>query len=180
MHRIHRIDLIQGRNLVLRDVVEDDAEFILSLRLDASKNQHLSAVVDDVEAQRVWIRNYRQGTGQAYFIICASDMRRIGTVRLYDALGDSFSWGSWVLAHGASATAALESAVLVYWLATRVFGFRAAHFQVHRANAAVVSFHEKFGARKTRDTELEVYMSIDSEAIDRALVRYSRYLPAST
>lgn len=174
---IRKADRVDGRNLILRDVTEDDAEFILSLRLDSSKNQHLSPVENDVKAQREWINKYREGSGQAYFIICTSDMNRIGTVRLYDASGHSFSWGSWVLANGASPTAAVESAILVYWFGTRTLGFRAAHFQVNRANAGVISFHQKFGARITHDTELEVFMTIDSSAIEQALLRYERYVP---
>lgn len=174
---IRRIQSVKGRNLIFRDVLVTDAEFILSLRVDRQRAQYLSPVSNDLEAQRTWIKNYRQGQGQAYFVISTDDLRPIGTVRIYDAAGDSFSWGSWILSPEASATAAVESTVLVYWIGTRLFGFQAAHFNVNRANKSVISFHEKFGAHITSQNELEVSMSIDGDAIRRALDRYDRYLP---
>ena len=38
----------------------------------------------------------------------------IGTVRLYEARGNSFSWGSWIIADGQTASAAMESALMAY------------------------------------------------------------------
>ena len=175
--RIHRVAQLPGRTILLREVQEGDAAFILSLRLDPRKNRYLSPVVDDVDRQREWIRGYLRSDGQAYFIICAQeDGEPLGTVRLYDAIGDSFSWGSWILKDGAPAAAAVESAVLVYSLGLH-WGFRHAHFQVHQGNTSVLAFHERFGARRTAETEEEVHLAIDEPAIRRSLERYAAFLP---
>ena len=44
--------LIYGNNIDLRPVEIDDAEFILSLRIDPKLNQYLSPVENDLEKQR--------------------------------------------------------------------------------------------------------------------------------
>ena len=82
-----------------------------------------------------------------------------------------------MMKQGAPAAAAIESAGLVYRLATEVWGFRAAHFQVHRANTSVVAFHEKFDAQRVWETDGEIGYSIGLDAIGQSLRRYARYLP---
>lgn len=177
---IRQVGLVYGKSIVLRNVQVEDAEFILSLRLDPQKGGYLSPVEADVEKQRDWIRTYLRSKCQAYFLICDLAMRPLGTVRLYDAIGDSFSWGSWILKKGAPPAAAIESAVLVYWLATKYWNFRASHFQVRRDNTSVLAFHEKFGAERVTQTneEAEIHLRIGQLQIERSLKRYARYLPA--
>jgi len=174
---IQKTKLVRGKTINLRDVVEDDAEFVLQLRLDPRRNQYLSPVDAEVEVQRRWIRQYRESYGQAYFIICDGAFTDLGTVRIYDAIGDSFSWGSWILKEGAPAHAAIESAVLVYTLATRLWGFRAAHFRVHPANASVLAFHEKFGAQRVAETADEIQLRVGIAQIENSLRRFARYAP---
>jgi hypothetical protein len=176
---IRQVARVHGKTIVLRNVQVEDAEFILSLRLDPQKGSYLSPVEADVEKQREWIRNYLRSKGQAYFLICDTAMRPLGTVRIYDAIGDSFSWGSWILKQGAPQAAAIESAVLVYWLATKHWEFRASHFQVRRDNTSVLAFHEKFGAERVIQTaeEAEIHLRIGRSQIERSLKRYARYLP---
>ena len=174
---IRQISRVMGKTIVLRNVQPDDAQFILSLRLDARKNRYLSAVDADTAKQRAWIEHYLASAGQAYFIICDKALVPLGTVRIYGAVGDSFSWGSWILKDGAPPAAAIESAVLVYRLATVCWGFRSAHFQVHRANVSVLGFHVKFGARVVAETLDEIYLRIEGAQIEQSLKRYAKYLP---
>lgn len=173
---IHSAPAIEGNRLILRDVAVDDAAFILSLRLDPKKSAYLSAVPDDVQAQAAWIERYRAGTGQAYFIICAKDGTRLGTVRLYSAIGNSFSWGSWIVTDTAPANTAIESALMVYRYALGL-GFTAAHFEVDRKNASVWAFHERFGAVRVRESETEYFYEIGMDAIRASMARYRRFLP---
>lgn len=175
---IRKTRLVCGKSIVLRDVEEGDAEFVLQLRLDPQRNQYLSPVDADAQVQREWIRQYRESQGQAYFVICDGAFVELGTVRIYDAIGDSFSWGSWVLKAGAPAHAAIESAVLVYTLATRLWGFRAAHFRVHPANTSVLAFHEKFGAQRVSQSADEIQLHIGIAQIENSLNRFARYAPS--
>ena len=78
---------LDSKTIRLRLIEEKDASFVLSLRLDSAYNQFLSAVTPDVDAQLLWIKNYKKdeaaGT-QYYFIIEKIDGTPCGTVRLYD------------------------------------------------------------------------------------------------
>jgi RimJ/RimL family protein N-acetyltransferase len=162
--------------LLFRDAEKADAAFILSLRLDQRKSQYLSATSPDIRQQEDWLNRYSAQGDQAYFIVCTSQTVPIGTVRLYDATADSFCWGSWILSDAAPATAAIESALMVYAFAVDHLGFTSAHFDVRKANQSVWSFHERMGAQRTGETSEDYFYVIGPSAIASARARYRRYL----
>lgn len=89
--------ILQSKTVKLRLVNESDASFILSLRLNENYNKFLSSVNNDIEKQKVWIRNYKQkenNNEEFYFIIETLDGIPCGTVRIYDIHNNSFSWGA--------------------------------------------------------------------------------------
>jgi RimJ/RimL family protein N-acetyltransferase len=168
---------VTGRQLVLRNAEVADAEFILSLRTDPQKSRHLSQVSGALQDQIDWLARYALGSDQAYFIIEDRAGERLGTVRLYDAQGDSFCWGSWILKDGRPSGAAIESALMVYAYAIDQLGFRAAHFDVRVENEGVWSFHERFGAVRVRSTDLDHFYTLGLDAIRASFQRYARFLP---
>lgn len=165
-----------GHQLVLRDANPEDASFILGLRLDESKGRYLSKVAPDLQPQVEWLARYQADVGQAYFIIENKAGERFGTVRLYDAVGDSFCWGSWLLRAGSPTAFAIESALIVYRYAMSL-GFSAAHFDVRKDNRSVWQFHERFGAMRLSESGTDYFYSIDEAAIHYSLSRYARFLP---
>ncbi len=164
---------------MLRDATVEDADFILALRTNEEKARYLSFTSADVERQRAWLGRYASSTDQAYFIIEAMDGEPLGTVRLYDARGNSFCWGSWILKAGAPAHAAIESALMVYAYAIDHLGFEQAHFDVRKGNESVWRFHERFGAERIAEGDLDYYYRISAEAIAASRTRYRKYLPNS-
>lgn len=133
-----------GRTLSFRDATADDAAFMLALRTHADKARYLSAVSGELAEQQAWLERYAQADDQTYFVIELQG-QPMGTVRLYDAQGDSFCWGSWVLKDGCPSHVAMESALMVYAYAIDHLGFKAAHFDVRKGNERVWRFHERFG-----------------------------------
>lgn len=176
--RIRKAALVRGDTLTFRDAELDDAEFILSLRTDAEKSRYLSHVPNDLEAQRAWLARYAQERGQAYFIIEFKG-ERIGTLRLYDARGDSFCWGSWILKDGRPRHAAMESALMVYAYSVDHLGFTACHFDVRKGNERVIKFHERFGAVRVGETELDHLFQLDLTSIQAARRKYTEFLASS-
>jgi RimJ/RimL family protein N-acetyltransferase len=162
---------------MFRDANQDDASFILKLRTDSQKSRYLSATDADLEKQKAWLNHYADQTDQAYFIIENLEGVPLGTVRLYDAQGNSFCWGSWVLKDGAPQAAAIESALMVYAYAVDYLKFEAAHFDVRKGNESVWRFHERFGAKKVGSTELDYLYTIDLNTISQARKKYSKFLP---
>lgn len=148
----------------LRLVEENDAEFILSLRLNEKYNKFLSLVSSEIEDQKKWIQQYKneeKTRKQFYFIIERIDNNNpCGTVRIYNLSQDSFSWGSWILNENKTKYAALESAFLVYKFGFDELGYKKSHFDVRKENIKVIGFHEKMGAKKTHEDQENFYFEI--------------------
>lgn len=167
---------LQSKTVKLRLIEENDANFVLKLRLDEKYNQFLSSVTPSVEAQKEWIKKYKndeQEGSQYYFIIERNDGTPCGTVRVYDLTEDSFCWGSWILNEEKTKYAALESAFLVYKFAFENLGFKKSHFDVRKENTRVISFHEKMGALKIGETDLDFIFAITKDAVEQTKARLS-------
>lgn len=175
--RLGKARRVQGKTLVFRDAAVDDAEFILGLRTDELKSRHLSRTSGALADQQAWLAGYAQRDGEAYFVIESLAGEKLGTVRLYDAQGDSFCWGSWILSDAAPSSAAIESALMVYAYALDTLGFTNAHFQVNLANERVCAFHERFGAQRVSQDDVEIEYTLANAAIREAMKRYARFLP---
>lgn len=174
---IKKAKIVVGRNLSLRNVLLDDAEFILSLRLDPEKSRHLSATSVELDDQVSWLRNYRLSDDQAYFIVCDKEGRRLGCLRIYDPVGDSYCWGSWLMVRGLGPLLSIETVLLVYAYAMHL-GFRNARITVMKGNTYVWRFHEKiFGARKVDESDEEYFYEVDEKQITESLRKYARLIP---
>lgn len=163
-----RPTLVCGPRLKFRPAQVDDAEFILSLRLDEEKNAYLSKTSASLEQQRNWLAN--MDNEQLYFIIEAAGP--VGTVRLYDQKDYSFCWGSWILNDDAPKSSAVESTLMVYRVGLEL-GFNAAHFDVRKGNEKVWRYHERLGAIRIDESEEDFFYSMPFEAIHTMFERYS-------
>ena len=176
--KICKCPIVSGHTLRFRDAVVHDAPFILSLRTDVEKSKYLSSSPNNVARQEEWLLTYRQAPDHAYFIIEDRSGEALGTVRLYDPRERSFCWGSWIIKHGAPASVAIESALMVYTYALDHLGFESAHFDVRKKNAHVWRFHERFGATRVAETDVDYLYEIAAERIRSSLTRYQKYLPS--
>ena len=169
---------IFGRNLILKNASHLDAQFILSLRTDEGKSKFLSKTSNDLKAQIEWLKEYEsKKLGEAYFIIQTKDSQSIGTIRIYDEITDSFSWGSWILSKDAPPSAAIESALMIYEYAVNCLNFQSAHFEVLKENQRVWQFHKRFGAIQTNEDGEKYFFNIDKLSIHNSLMHYRKYLP---
>jgi RimJ/RimL family protein N-acetyltransferase len=170
---------VRGKSIFFREINCDDAEFVLGLRTDPDKGKFLSLTVNDVAKQKEFITNYAQSKTDFYFIICDWNWNRVGTVRLYDIQGDSFSWGSWIKAENAPKNFAIESALLVYDFAFFSLHYPNVHFDVRKGNDRVIDFHKKFDATIVGEDELNFYFHYNLEAYLKIRQRYVRFLPTT-
>jgi RimJ/RimL family protein N-acetyltransferase len=167
---------VVGKNLYLRDICEEDAKFIFDLRTDPVKSRYLSGTSGRVEDQVNWIRSYREKKDQAYFIVCDKDGNRLGCVRIYDPIGNSYCWGSWLMLDGLGPLVAIESALLVYSYGVSL-GFSEARIDVRKGNESVWKFHEQFaGAELVKEDNLDRFYVVKAERISPMLKKYSEFL----
>lgn len=173
---------LEGPTIYLRLVQEEDAAFICSLRSNENFNTYLSKSSPDVEDQRQWIIDYKQRESKEeeyYFIIHRkSDKLPIGTVRLYDFRENpkSYCWGSWILNEDKTRYAALESSLLMYDTAFNKLGFEQSHYDVRKGNNKVYAFHERMGAEKVGEDELNYYYIFPKYKHDKNKVEYAKFL----
>lgn len=177
MKRFDKSVLVAGRNLVLRAATPADAAFAHALRSNERKTAFLNPIQGTVADQAAWLASCHADPHQIYFVIEGRDAGPLGLVRIYDQRGDSFCWGSWIIRDGAPASAAIESALLLYRYALDAAGFARSHFDVRIGNDKVIDFHRKLGAVETGRDALDVHFAIDAAAIRAALAKYRKYLP---
>jgi RimJ/RimL family protein N-acetyltransferase len=158
-------ELLKG-NCSLRLVEVQDAEFIVNLRTHEVLSRYISSTSGDVFNQRFWITTYkeREKAGSEYYYIIENLGAPVGTVRLYDFIGDSFCWGSWIIVRAQSTKIAYSSVIMVYDFAFNELGFNQSHFDVTKGNDSVLRFHTKMGANIVRSDEANNYLEISSEA----------------
>ena len=140
--------IIYGKNINMRTVEIEDAEFIYNMRQNQNKTKYLSKVTGTVESQKEWIKNYKQREDEQkefYFLIESKDKEKLGLVRMYDFQDESFCWGSWLIKEDAPKTTAIESALQIYEFGFYSLGFEKSHFDVRKGNDKVISFHQRFG-----------------------------------
>lgn len=177
MPAIRKARRIIGRNLVFRDADVGDAAFILSLRTDERKKRFISPTSAQLAQQVEWLTAYRASRDQAYFIVEGARGDRAGTIRLYDPVGDSFCWGSWIMRAGAPVNYAVESVLILYHYALHELGFSRSSFAVRKANRSVWRFMERFGAQRTGETAIDFLYETGRDRIERSLQSYARFLP---
>lgn len=176
-------NIIKGitRHICFRLVDIDDAEFVLSLRLDMGKSRFISHVDKDVDAQKRWIADYKKREAERteyYYIIENHAAERLGTIRLYDFQGDSFCWGSWVLKNGVPYYVAVESSLLAYEIGFYLLGFNKAHGDVRKGNDSVLDYHLRFGGVITREDDLNYYLGYTKEKYELVKQKYKRFFVA--
>jgi len=169
-------DLI-GKSVLLRTATEDDAEFILGLRMDPRLNRFLKKTDPSLQKQRDWIAKKQSEENDYHMIIQGHDGQRMGVIALYaiNSAEGTFDWGRWIIAEDAPFSAAIESAILLYDLAFYGLGLKKALFEVQRANKKVINFHKRFGARSLRNDEKYEYFSFDEPSFKEALARYKKF-----
>ncbi len=174
--RLQKAALISGANIFLKNVTLEDAEFILSLRLDPEKNKYLSRTSQSLEDQIAWLKKYEKETDQAYFIICDKSMKKLGCIRMYDPIDSSYCWGSWLMISGLSPLVSIESVLLIYAYGKNL-GFTEARIDVRKDNISVWKFHETiFSATRIQETDDDYFYIVTQKSIDAALKKFSKLI----
>ena len=171
--------LLEGKNINLRTVEIEDADFIYTMRQNREKTKYLSKVTGTVDSQKEWIKNYKQREDEEkefYFIIESKNKDKFGLVRIYDLKNDSFCWGSWLIKEDTPKTSAIESALQIYEFGFYKLGFEKSHFDVRKGNDKVIAFHQRFGAKIVSEDELDYFFNFEKSDYEIIKEKYKRYL----
>ena len=171
--------LLEGKNINLRTVEIEDADFIYTMRQNRKKTKYLSKVTGTVDSQKEWIKNYKQRENEQkefYFLIESKNSEKLGLVRMYDFKDESFCWGSWLIKEDAPKTTAIESALQIYEFGFYSLGFEKSHFDVRKGNDKVIAFHQRFGAKIVSEDELDYFFNFQKSDYEIIKEKYKRYL----
>ncbi len=171
--------IIYGKNINLRTVEIEDAEFIYKMRQNKDKTKYLSKVNGSIETQKNWIESYKIREAEKkefYFIIESKESNKLGLVRLYDFQNDSFCWGSWLIKNNVPKTTAIESVLQVYEFGFYELDFRQSHFDVRKGNDKVTAFHKRFTAKIVFEDEENYFFNYKKQDYENIKKRYRRYL----
>lgn len=171
--------IIVGKNINMRAVEKEDAEFILIMRQNENKTKYLSKVVGTIETQKEWIIKYKQRENEEkefYFVIESKKNEKLGLLRMYDFKNSSFCWGSWLIKDDAPKTTAIESALQIYEFCFYRLGFERSHFEVQKGNDKVIAFHQRFGAKVIEENDKEFFFNFEKSDYAVTKKKYARYL----
>ena len=171
--------IIYGKNINMRTVTTEDAEFIYNMRQNQDKTKYLSKVIGTVNSQKEWIKNYKQREEKKkefYFVIESKDKEKLGLVRMYDFQDNSFCLGSWLIKEDAPKSTAIESALQIYEFGFYSLGFEKSHFDVRKENDKVIAFHQRFGAKIIDEDELNYFFNFEKSDYEITKEKYKRYL----
>lgn len=177
------VEGVQGPSLNLRLVRPDDAAYIFDLRSQPRYNQYLSPVSGDVNDQLEWIKAYKvheQNRTQLYYVIERKDGCRCGVVRLYGITGESFTWGSWVLDDNKPSKAALESAMLSFYIGFCLMDRPLALIDVRIENVRAANLYRGFGMTEIGVDSENIYFHYHRDAFLDRLPEYIKLLEANS
>ena len=181
MHRpmpvIRKAQRLVGNHLILRNADVGDAEFIVRLRTDPQKRRFISATSPENAPQIAWLTQYAGNPDDAYFVAEDTNGDKVGTIRIYAPVEDSFCFGSWVMKDGALISHALESLLMVYHYALDELDFNRSYFAVRKDNRSVWRFMERFGGVRTRETDIDYCYETQRAAVEASFRRFAELLP---
>ncbi len=139
-------NIIKGENIILKSVEESDAEFILELRLDETKDFFFHKPKNDVNTQREWIKLQRDQQGDYYFVVYDANNIPIALASIYNINNKSkdAEFGRWV--SKGSTVLNIETVLLLYNFAFDELNLNLVTTKTSKNNIKVVNFWKKLGA----------------------------------
>ena len=143
-------NLAKKYGLNIRLVNESDAKKIMELRTDLKLAKHLHTTEQNLERQKLYIREYKIREGnelEFYFAFLIKEFNDpIGFYRIYniDYLNKSFSIGSWIFQQGILEKFAILADIICKQIGFEFLGLESCYFDVRRENKKVMKYHKLY------------------------------------
>ena len=135
--------VIQGKNIRLREVSEEDSLPILNLRNDPTISQFLSNTSPiTIEQQQNWIRLNKERADGHYWTIRDISDKVFGTISLYNVIDGRAEFGRYICINSLFA---IEAELLLIEFAFSEMGLREIYCRTVLNNEKVWKQHYKFG-----------------------------------
>lgn len=173
---------IVGPHIRLRTVTEDDAQFILDLRLNPDLNKYIGKTDPSLEKQKEWLRTKIYEENDYYMIIESISGEPLGTVAIYniDPVAKTFEWGRWIVKPGAPKYTSLEAGLLCNEFAFDHLKLdKTILFGPMKENVRNISFLKRFGARLVREDPEGPLFEFTKEDFERVREKHWNFVKAN-
>lgn len=164
------MEKIEGKNIKLELVTNEDIDFILNIRHNHKHKKNLGKTVLTHEEQRKWLNEYKKREKEKkdfYYVISLKNENRekVGLIRVYDIVDNTFEQGSLVIKEGQPINVILETLKLIYTFAFEDMKFIEGRLRVKKINKVGNKFHKNYGAILYKEDEEMNYYKVYSECI---------------
>jgi RimJ/RimL family protein N-acetyltransferase len=169
-----------GIHARIRTATEDDAQFILDLRLNPDLNKFLSKTDPSVEKQKEWLRAKMDQENDYHMIVEGLNGEPLAVVAIYDIdpVDKTFQWGRWIVKPGAPKYTALESALLCHEVAFHHLGLNKSIATPYWENERCVSFLRRFGSTTVREGPVGPVFEITKEDFKSIREKHRNFIRA--
>jgi len=135
---------IIGRFINMRSVEENDADFILKLRLDEYNSKFIGETPNDVQKQIEWISQQRNRPNDYYFLFTDKNNNKLGVISAYNIENNRAETGRFI--SFGNSLQNIEATLLLYDFTFYDLNIDLAYFSVYKSNGKVVSLWKRLGA----------------------------------
>ena len=141
---------------------ENDAEFILGLRTNPSKNKYLNYTEPNLENQIIWLNEYktREERGDELYYIIYENNIPVGTIRIYNIKDNECTTGSWLFSSNTHQLTPIISELLIYEIVYNILKKSTVLFDVRKENKKVVNYHKLKRITLINEDEENFYYSM--------------------
>ena len=141
---------------------KSDAEFILGLRTNPSKNKYLNYTEPNLENQIIWLKEYklREERGEELYYIIYENHIPVGTIRIYNIKENECTTGSWLFSSNTHQLTPIISELLIYEIVYNILKKSTVLFDVRKENKKVVTYHKLKRITLINEDEENFYYSM--------------------
>ena len=160
---------IEKYGLSARFVEEDDAEFIVKLRTDESLSLFIHSTDNDIDKQKMWIRDYkkRESQGKEYYFIFYYEDRPIGLERIYNIKYDSYTHGSLVFTPESPIGSSVKADIITREIGFSLLNLPINYFDVRKGNKGVIAYHMRYKPEIISEDENNYYYKLSKENFEK-------------
>lgn len=148
--------------LNVRLVTEDDARFILDLRLDPDLSKNIHSVDSSLEKQIEWLKNYKikeEQLKELYFVFLKNE-EKLGLYRIYSINDNDLTIGSWIFRKDVSSEYAILADIIIKDYVFDNFPNHKVLFDVRKNNRGVLKYHSRYKPVALLDDGLDIYFEL--------------------
>ncbi len=172
----YKNEIISGKFLNLRIANEEDAEFILSLRLDPLLNQFIGKTDPSVEKQKEWLKKKYNNENDFMYLIEDKNSNKLGTIALYDIdlTEKRAEWGRLIVKPNTIFFIPIEATIQLLNFAFNKMQLTELYGGANNLNKSIINFHIGYANVSAVD-EIHTWFTFDQKSLKKIKNKYKNF-----